>query len=79
MGLLLPGTKIHIKRGCKKSADRIKPNIAKGFCRFNKPIEPLKIIKNLKLMKKYVLYYEQTSPLDVPLYAFGQTKSSLKP
>ena len=45
----------------------------------SKPIEPLKIIKNLKLMKNYVLYYEQTSPLDVPLYAFGQTKSSLKP
>ena len=39
----------------------------------------LKNRENLKLMKNYVLYYEQTSPLDVPLYAFGQAKSSLKP
>jgi len=40
------------------------------------PEEPQKINKNQKSVNSYVLCYGYTSPLDVPSYAFGQTKSS---
>ena len=37
--------------GCKKRRP-YKTGYSKGFCRFNKPTEPLKNIKNLKLTEK---------------------------
>ena len=43
------------KYGDVKKRRPYKTRYSKGFCRFNKPIEPLKITENLKLMKK--LYF----------------------
>ena len=34
--------------------------------------KPSENIQNVKTINFYVLCYEQTSPLDVPMYAFGQ-------
>ena len=69
--------KIHHKRGCKKSADRIKQYMTKGSAGIKIILQNPKI--SLKILKKInnVLCYEQTSPLDVLLYAFGFSLSVL--
>ncbi|MBQ6707818.1 MAG: hypothetical protein IJM97_02590, partial [Clostridia bacterium] len=63
----------------KKSEDRIKPHRIRGSAGVKAYKNPINMHIISKTVKYYVLYYEQTSPLGVPLYAFGHTKSRLKP
>ena len=63
-------------RGCKKSADRIKQYITKGSTGV-KILQNPKNSSESKNAKNDVLCYEQTSPLDVLLYAFGFSLSVL--
>ena len=51
--------------------------ITRNTCKYLHLQDPLKHTKMLKVFIFYILCYKQTSPLDVPMYAFGQTKSSL--